>query len=110
MIVVSLARRYPSSDFHEHQKTGPANINREVAPICDGVINPKIYAEAKPRIAWVLKELYDDFDEQGNPRAGCWSISEIYHNTENVYDNIKGKKPLFMAYALNLFYHSLLNL
>lgn len=42
--------------------------NRDVAPIYYGVVDPSIYAEVKPRIAWVLKEPYDDFDEQGNEK------------------------------------------
>lgn len=75
-------------------------LNWDVDPICDGVVDPKIYAETKPRIAWVLKEPYDDFDEQGNPCGGGWSMSDIYHATKNVYDNIKGNRTLYsMAYT-----------
>lgn len=75
-------------------------VNRGVAPIYDGVVDPSVYAEVKPRIACVLKEPYSDFDEQGNPCGGGWSLSDIYHDTENVYDNIKGNKTIYsMAYA-----------
>ena len=44
-------------------------VNRDLDPIYDGVVDPKIYAETKPRIAWVLKEPYDDFDEQIRRRS-----------------------------------------
>lgn len=56
----------------------PPTKTERLPTISGGVVNPKIYAVVKPRIAWVLKEPYDDFDEQGNPCGGGWSMSEIY--------------------------------
>lgn len=65
-----------------------AESGSKAYPIYDGVMNPQLYAEAKPRIAWVLKEPYDEVDADGTPIGGDWPLSAIY-DTENVYDNIK---------------------
>ena len=82
------------------RRLGNDRTNDNVAPIYDGVINPDLYLNSKIRIAWVLKEPYDDFDDDGNPYGGDWSISDIYYKTENVYDAIKQNPTLnTMAYT-----------
>ena len=70
-----------------------AESGSKAYPIYDGVMNLELYAEAKPRIAWVLKEPYDEIDDDGTPKGGDWPLSAIY-NTENVYDKIKGNLTL----------------
>lgn len=46
-------------------------------PITDGVVDTDAYLASSPRIMWILKEPYDDRDEEGRPCGGGWSHSEM---------------------------------
>lgn len=46
----------------------------KVEPIYDGVVDAAGYLAAKPKVLWILKEPYDDFDEAGNPQGGGWTM------------------------------------
>lgn len=82
------------------KRLGSDRTDDNIAPIYDGVVNPNLYLNSKIRIAWVLKEPYDDFDDDGNPYGGDWSIADIYYKSENVYDAIKQNPTLnTMAYT-----------
>ena len=45
-----------------------------ILPVYDGVVNIEAYLTTSPRVMWVLKEPYDDFDTEGNPCGGGWTI------------------------------------
>lgn len=81
-------------------RIGSDRTNDSIAPVLDGVMDSEIYANSKLKIAWVLKEPYDDFDENGAPYGGGWKMRDIYFKTENVYENIKQNPTLnTMAYT-----------
>ena len=42
-------------------------------PVTDGVCDEEAYLASNPKIMWILKEPYDDFDDEGNPCGGGWS-------------------------------------
>lgn len=46
----------------------------DIAPIYDGIADEEGYLNSKVRVAWVLKEPYDDKDDNGNPCGGEWSL------------------------------------
>ncbi len=46
----------------------------KVEPIYDGVVDAEAYLASKPRIMWILKEPYDDFDAKGHPQGGGWTM------------------------------------
>jgi len=46
-------------------------------PILDGVYNEEEYLKAPLRIMWVMKEAYDEVDENGVTGGGGWSIFDI---------------------------------
>ena len=46
------------------EQTGLAT--EKVWPIYDGVADVSAYVNSTPKIMWLLKEPYDDFDEEGN--------------------------------------------
>lgn len=46
----------------------------DLEPVYDGVVDINKYLRSSPRLMWVLKEPYDDFDEDGNPYGGGWTI------------------------------------
>lgn len=53
------------------------NLTTEnLLPIYDGIYSAEKYLSAPLRLMWVLKEPYDDADENGNPCGGGWSISK----------------------------------
>ena len=45
-----------------------------VAPIYDGVVDADGYLATNPRVMWILKEPYDDWDEDGAPCGGGWTM------------------------------------
>ena len=46
----------------------------KVEPIYDGVVDAEAYLAAQPKIMWILKEPYDDFDAEGMPAGGGWTM------------------------------------
>ena len=46
----------------------------KVEPIYDGVVDAEAYFATKPKIMWILKEPYDDFDAEGMPAGGGWTM------------------------------------
>ena len=46
----------------------------KVEPIYDGVVDAEAYLASKPKIMWILKEPYDDFDAKGTPQGGGWTM------------------------------------
>ena len=44
--------------------------SENLLPIYDGVVDAAGYLAARPKVLWILKEPYDDFDENGNPWGG----------------------------------------
>ena len=47
------------------EKLGLSTAN--LKPIPDGVLDAEKYLTSSRKIMWVLKEPYDDIDEEGNP-------------------------------------------
>ena len=46
----------------------------KVEPIYDGVVDAGGYLASKPKVMWILKEPYDDFDAEGKPSGGGWTM------------------------------------
>ena len=44
--------------------------------IYDGIVDIDRYLSISPKILWILKEPYDDFDKDGKPCGGGWSITK----------------------------------
>ena len=63
------------------QKCGLANDKIEA--IADGVADADAYLSSYPKVAWIGKEPYDSFDEDGNPCDGGWSLTEGFRNTKD---------------------------
>ena len=45
----------------------------KVEPIYDGVVDAEAYLATQPKVLWILKEPYDDFDAEGMPEGGGWT-------------------------------------
>ncbi len=46
----------------------------KIEPIYDGVADAAAYFDAKQRLMWILKEPYDDWDDDGTPCGGGWTF------------------------------------
>ena len=46
----------------------------KIEPIYDGVVDAEAYLATKPKVLWILKEPYDDFDAKGMPAGGGWTM------------------------------------
>jgi hypothetical protein len=70
-------------------------------PILDGIVNEEKYLQSKYKIAWVLKEPYDEDDGTG----GGWSLTKDILNQEELYPKVVGRSPtwqpmVYVTYSL----------
>lgn len=70
-------------------------------PIYDGIVNEEKYISSKYKIAWVLKEAYDEDDCKG----GGWSLVKDNLDKENLYPEFIGNSPtlqtmIYVTYSL----------
>jgi hypothetical protein len=56
--------------------------------IYDGIVDIEQYYYTKPRILWILKEPYDDIDENNNPIGGGWSMIDCFLAKEDFFEKI----------------------
>lgn len=59
--------------YEQAEKMGLSN--NDIAPITDGVCSIDGYLKSYPKVMWILKEPYDDFENR-KPVGGGWSITE----------------------------------
>lgn len=72
--------------------------NEDIEPITDGVSDIEAYYNSNPRIMWVLKEPYDDFDEDGNPKSDGWSITkDVFNNKYGYAWTCQSWKPIIYS-------------
>lgn len=69
--------------------------NEKVKPITDGIINVEKYFNSKYKILWILKEPYDDFDDEGNPVGGDWGLDEEL-NKKVVFSEFIGGRRTYL--------------
>lgn len=74
--------------------------NSKIEPIYDGLSDIDAYEAAPVKIMWVLKEAYCDFDENGNPIGGGWSIPDIWKDSQHFHSIIKNRTWKPMMYVL----------
>lgn len=69
-------------------------------PIIDGVADPEEFLKRKVRVMFVLKEGYDEYDEDGNPLGGGFMMTEgdKYGNYE--YVSLTWKRILQISYGI----------
>lgn len=75
MTAKELAKKQSEIDAavrHQAKKCGLLVNGAE--PIRDGIADEEGYLKSRLKVAWVLKEPYDDFDEKGMPCGGGWSL------------------------------------
>jgi hypothetical protein len=70
------------------------STTEDTFPILDGVVDPEKYLSAKYKILWILKEPYDDFDDDGVPFGGGWDLKEVL-KSKNSIQEYSGGKPTF---------------
>ncbi len=59
------------------------DIEQNTSSLIDGVIDPDAYLVSRYKILWILKEPYDDFDENGQPQSEGWDYRKDLR--ENLY-------------------------
>lgn len=76
-------------------------ITDKVEPIYDGIYSAEKYLSAPLRIMWVLKEPYDDVDDNGLPAGGGWSIPKCLFNEPDYKYYTSGKVSAKMVTRLS---------
>ena len=78
----------------------------KIEPIYDGVVAPAAYLAASPRLMWILKEPYDDWDENGAPCGGGWTMFKDVAERKTLAESVNANPALRnVAYAS----HAILN-
>ena len=73
-------------------------ITSETEPIYDGVFDDAMYA--KSRICWLLKEPYDDKDENDNPVVGGWSIPKDCFEKDDAWKVPSWEPIIYTMYGI----------
>lgn len=91
------------AELKDRIKISEANIRKHFGEsvIVDGILSPELYFSSKKKIMWILKEPYDDFDENGIPCGGGWHFNEAILEKKNISDFHKDSRKTFepMIYA-----------
>ena len=89
-------------------------VTKDIEPIFDGIADENAYLSSKMKVAWILKEPYDDKDKDGNPCGGGWSlVKDCFINHDENWVTIDGRKlwknPVWqkIAYIMYGFRHGL---
>lgn len=77
---------------------------KKVEPIYDGVVDAEGYLKTKPKVLWILKEPYDDFDANGMPQGGGWTmfkdVAAVKTLAESVNANAALRNVTYASYAI----------
>lgn len=63
------------------------DINELSKPIVDGIVNIELYQKAKFKILWILKEPYDDIEDD-KPSGGGWHFCKHFLSTDDFLHRI----------------------
>ena len=67
-------------------------------------MDAEAYLASKPRIMWILKEPYDDFDAKGNPQGGGWTMFKDFGEGDTLANALNRNAALrnvtYASYAI----------
>ena len=76
-------------------------VTDDIYPIFDGICDEAGYLKSKLRVAWILKEPYDDFDKSGKPCGGGWSLVKDCFGKQDAWRNVIWQKIAYVMYGFN---------
>ena len=68
--------------------------NPNIVAIKDGILDFEKYFHAKYKILWILKEPYDDFDEDGKPFGCGWHYRDFINPKQFIKDFTSGRETI----------------
>lgn len=74
-------------------------VNETCKPVTDGVTDIDEYLKSSPRIMWVLKEPWDDVDENGITCGGGWDMSEVFEK-DDAWKNRTWQPIIYASYGI----------
>ena len=89
-------KKLQSGIYRRIDETGRL-VNPTVGCFHDGVAFPELYLASKKRVMWVLKNSYDDCDDNGNPVSDGMDVRDWF--CDSAWE-IAGHKPIFIKMAL----------
>ena len=66
----------------------------KIKPIYDGVVDWDGYLKAPLKVCWVLKEPYDDKDDEGNPAGGGWTMFKNFVKEGRLAETVNANPAL----------------
>lgn len=104
-----MINRFRQSSLHARIRAHAVELGYDPAkikPIYDGVVNWASYLSASLKVCWILKEPYDDTDENGNPAGGGWTMFKDFAREKRLAEAVNANPALRnVAYAS----HAILN-
>lgn len=79
-------------DLIDKQARRNGLVTNKIEPVYDGVIDAEEYLKSDLKVAWMLKEPYDDFDTEGKPYGGGWSFQEGFSDRDENWVKRNGTK------------------
>lgn len=73
--------------------------NSNTKAIADGISDLNAYLSSYPKIAWILKEPYDEIKE-GKPCGGGWSIPKDCFLKEGPWDVLTWQRVIYVMHGL----------
>lgn len=87
--------------IHDKIKAEYIGDGDRTEPIYDGIINFEYYTKTNPKILWILKEPYDDFDVDGLPKGGGWTFAQGVAKKPKESASLKSLQPIcYISYGL----------
>lgn len=77
--------------------------NDNYNPIRDGIASEQGYLQSRLRVAWVLKEPYDEWGEDGKPCGGGWSLVKDCFQKDDAWQNQAWRIMAYVMYGFR--YH-----
>ena len=72
--------------------------NSDLQPVYDGIYSVDEYVKTHPRIMWILKEPYDDYDDDGT-YGGGWELYSALDNN-NAWTNRTWQPMTYVTYGI----------
>ena len=85
------------STLHAHIRARAIDLGynpAKIKPVYDGVVNWDGYLKAPLKLCWILKEPYDDKDEQGAPAGGGWTMFKDFVREGRLAETVNANPAL----------------
>ncbi len=92
-----MSKDFEQFSLHARIRSRAADLGYDpgkIRPIYDGVVDWDGYLKAPLKLCWILKEPYDDRDENGNPAGGGWTMFKDFVREGRLAETVNANPAL----------------